>query len=124
MPRRPTGVCSTPGCPLTPEPGRERCPGHDARYRASVDSSRPSSRERGYDSRWEQTRAAYLEWQPTCERTDCDEPATDVDHIDGLGPLGPRGHDFDNLRALCHPHHSQRTAHDQPGGWAKRRSQA
>jgi len=43
--------------------------------------------------------------------------ATDVDHIDGLGPNGPRGHDWSNLRALCHSHHSQRTARDQPGGW-------
>lgn len=43
--------------------------------------------------------------------------ASDVDHIDGLGPLGPRGHDPDNLRSMCHPCHSKRTAADQPGGW-------
>lgn len=78
---------------------------------------RPSARERGYDSRWERTRAAYLARHPTCEVSGCDERATDVDHIDGLGPLAPRGHDHDNLRALCHPHHSQRTARDQRGGW-------
>ena len=47
----------------------------------------------------------------------CDAPATDVDHIDGLGPQGPAGHDPANLRGYCHPHHSARTARDQPGGW-------
>jgi hypothetical protein len=45
--------------------------------------------------------------------------ATDVDHIDGRGPKGPRGHDWSNLRALCHSHHSKRTARDQPGGFSK-----
>jgi ribose 1,5-bisphosphokinase PhnN len=48
----------------------------------------------------------------------CVAKATDVDHIDGEGPLGPRGHDWTNLRALCHSHHSKRTARDQPGGFS------
>lgn len=61
---------------------------------------------------------AYLLAHPICEDpVGCIEPATDVDHIDGLGPNGPRGHDWDNLRSSCHSHHSKRTARDQPGGW-------
>src|SRR5690606_31657492 len=36
----------------------------------------------------------------------CDQPATDVDHIGD-----PADHSLDNLRALCSPHHSKRTAH-------------
>lgn len=36
--------------------------------------------------------------------------ATEVDHIDGLGPLGPRGFDPDNLQAMSHRHHSRKTA--------------
>jgi 5-methylcytosine-specific restriction protein A len=36
-------------------------------------------------------------------------PATEVDHKDGLGPNGPRGHDLDNLRSLCKSCHSRKT---------------
>lgn len=86
----------------------------------AADAKRPTARQRGYDSKWERTRKRKLALDPICQRTDCDQPATDVDHIDGLGPNGPAGHDLDNLRSLCHPHHSQRTASDQPGGWHRR----
>lgn len=47
-------------------------------------------------------------------------PATEVDHVDGLGPLGPRGHDWSNLRALTKRCHSRVTARNQPGGWNAR----
>ncbi|MFX4294091.1 HNH endonuclease [Streptomyces bohaiensis] len=46
--------------------------------------------------------------------------AGEVDHIDGLGPLGPRGHDPTNLRSMTKQHHSRATARAQPGGWADR----
>ncbi|MEU1945275.1 hypothetical protein ABZ554_23285 [Streptomyces sp. NPDC020125] len=45
-----------------------------------------------------------------------------VDHVDGLGPLGPRGHDWANLRAMTKAHHSRETAKAQPGGWNDRTS--
>jgi hypothetical protein len=44
-----------------------------------------------------------------------------VDHIDGLGPLGPLGHDPTNLRSMTKGHHDKRTARDQPGGWNRKR---
>lgn len=81
---------------------------------------RPSAARRGYNARWQRTRARTLSERATCEHEGCDLPATDVHHLDGLGPQGPRGHDPANLQALCHPHHSQVTAREQPGGWAKR----
>lgn len=73
---------------------------------------RPTTAERGYGARWRRTRKAKLAQQPLCE--DCAErgeamPATEVDHVDGLGPNGPRGHDLDNLRSLCKPCHSRKT---------------
>lgn len=37
----------------------------------------------------------------------CGQPATDVDHIDRLGP-----HDPTNLRSLCHHCHALRTSAD------------
>ena len=62
-------------------------------------------------------RAAFLAAHPFCCVQGCGELAAEVDHIDGLGPRGPRGYDPANLRAMCKSHHSQRTARDQPGGW-------
>jgi 5-methylcytosine-specific restriction enzyme A len=88
----------------------------DHKHRAR--DTRPSARQRGYDSRWEATRSAYLSAFPICQHRDgCIEPATQVHHLDGQGPKGERGHDWSNLQGLCGPHHSQTTATDQPGGW-------
>jgi hypothetical protein len=81
---------------------------------------RPTATQRGYDGRWRRTRARVLRDRPLCECDDClllpavrRPKATDVDHIDGKGPLGPRGHDPTNLRPMAHSHHSKRTARDQ-----------
>ncbi|MFD0033708.1 HNH endonuclease signature motif containing protein [Streptomyces sp. NPDC127172] len=88
-----------------------------------------SASQKGYDSRWERTRRAFLKEHPYCECSECLEipeplrPAAQVvDHIDGLGPLGPRGHDWTNLRAMTKQHHDQHTARTQPGGWNDRES--
>ena len=104
-------ACNTPGCPNLIPRGQRRCPDH-------AKDTRPSPTRRGYGQRWQNTRAAFLRFHPACDEPGCTLPATDVDHIDGLGPGGPRGHDWTNLRGYCHAHHSQRTARDQPGGWA------
>lgn len=110
-------VCNIPGCGTLAETGN-RCPQH-----APVD--RRGSR--GYSTAaWQRARAAYLAEHPYCEHTDydgylrihihCDDPATEVDHIDGLGPRSPRGTDPTNLKAYCHRHHSRRTGRDHPPG--------
>lgn len=105
-------MCSRPGCPNLVDAGR--CADHER----TDDARRGSSRARGYNSRWERTRAKHLTNSPLC--TECGVIGSVVDHIDGLGPLGPRGHDHDNLRTLCKPCHDRRTARDQPGGWNRR----
>lgn len=107
MARAPT-VCTTPGCPKRTQGGK--CP--DCRK-----DTRPSAAKRGYDHKWRRTRGRYLQLHPTCEHAGCAEQATDVHHKDGKGPQGPSGHQHHNLLALCHTHHSQRTAREQPGGW-------
>ncbi len=108
-------VCSVPGCPeLTP--GGGRCPG--CTQKAS--RARPSARGKGnYDGKWMRTRLAYLAANPLCECEECAalpsvmRPwATEVDHIDGLGPRGPRGHDWSNLQSMTHAHHSRKTARE------------
>jgi 5-methylcytosine-specific restriction protein A len=98
-------VCTQPGCPTLVLSGR--CDEHG---RTSI--RRPSPRSLGYDARWERTRTAYLVEHPGCEWQEeaCGAAAKHVDHKDGQGPLGPRGHDWDNLQSLCHSHHSRKTA--------------
>lgn len=80
---------------------------------------RPSAHARGYDLKWRRIRASYLRRHPVCEEPGCGAPAVDVDHIDGRGPLGDNTDA--NLRALCKPHHSRKTAM-QDGGFGKRES--
>ncbi|QXJ19633.1 HNH endonuclease [Actinomadura graeca] len=109
MPYRPRPYCSTPGC------GSRVTAGRCADCQARAERWRGSSAERGYDARWFTVRNRFLRANPWCGR--CGELAVEVDHIDGLGPRGPRGYDPGNLRSLCKPCHSARTARDQPGGW-------
>lgn len=62
--------------------GGEACPcerRRSAERKARADAQRPSARERGYDTKWDRERAAYLAANPGCRR--CPSPATVVDHI-------------------------------------------
>jgi 5-methylcytosine-specific restriction protein A len=65
-----------------------------------------------------------------CECEECEaqpeawrQIAKEVDHIDGLGPSGPRGFDWTNLQALSKSHHSRKTA-SQDGGFGNRKKRA
>jgi 5-methylcytosine-specific restriction protein A len=80
--------------------------------------SRPNSRERGYSTRWDSLSRAFLRRYPNC--FDCGTKADVVDHIDGLGPTGPRGFDWSNLQSLCRACHGRKTVrHDGGfGRWA------
>ena len=95
--------------------------------RRERDARRPNANHRGYDVRWQATRRAYLKAHPLCECDECaalpqwNRPeATDVDHIDGQGTKGARGHDWSNLQALTHAHHARKTA-TQDGGFGRQR---
>lgn len=104
--------CAEPGCPNLTD--TTRCTTHHKAKRKASDRKRPNARRRGYGHRWQQTRARALTYMPTCQ---CGEPATDVHHLDGQGPNGPRGHDMLNLQTMCHSCHSKTTATAQPGGF-------
>lgn len=119
MTRRP---CSgSPICPNLVEGGGP-CEDH-ARAR---EQARGSSYQRGYNAEWVRTRNRYLkslrgndpEGLARCEECGLteDEEPLEVDHIDGLGPLGPRGHDLTNLQALCRSDHQRKTAHQTNTG--------
>ena len=105
-------VCATSGCPELTE--GTYCDTHRKQKRKASDAKRPNARQRGYGVKWQRTRSLMLTLCPTCQ---CGEQATEVHHIDGLGPNGPRGHDYFNLEPLCKSCHSKRTATNQPGGF-------
>lgn len=111
MARKALQVCPTPGCPTLTTSGR--CPSCQTEARAA----RPSSHSHGYNAAWSKASTAYLENHPYCECLECSalpplqrDLATEVDHIDGLGPLGPRGYDPSNWQAMSKRHHSRKTA--------------
>jgi 5-methylcytosine-specific restriction protein A len=109
-------VCAEPGCPTLTK--QTRCERHRKAKRRQEDKRRPNARQRGYDERWQRTRAAFIATHPICQWPDgCLAPATDVHHLDGQGPNGDKGHDWANLQGLCHKHHSTTTARAQPGGF-------
>jgi hypothetical protein len=63
------------------------------------------------DRNWRMTRARYLRTHEQCEQDGCDARATDVHHIVDRADGGSSR--FENLEALCHPHHSRITAQRQ-----------
>jgi len=67
------------------------------------------------DARWKRVRRRKLAEQPGCQR--CDQPATDVHHIDGRGLAGPEGYAIENTESLCHSCHSKHTNATTYGGW-------
>ena len=78
---------------------------------------RPSAASRGYGSRWKRLRIIYLKRHPICENPFGYDhhvvPATDIDHIISRRNGGPDS--FQNLQALCHSCHSQKTRLEQTG---------
>jgi 5-methylcytosine-specific restriction protein A len=76
----------------------------DAERRARHDATRPSARARGYDSKWDRERAAYLAVHTTCVR--CGAPSTIVNHI--VPHRGDRSLFWrrSNWEAVCTPCHS------------------
>lgn len=117
MPYSPLSLCLEPGCVALVQSGR--CTEHQREHRRAA---RPSAAARGYDDRWRKFRAEYLRAHPLCSSPSCQAlpfyirpEATDVDHLDGAGPLGPRGYDPANLQALCHSCHSRKTATENGG---------
>jgi len=115
MPYSPLSLCTTPGCGALVQSGK--CDAHRKQARKESDAQRPHASARGYDHKWRAFRASFLSRHRECEGPRCmalpwwQRPdATDVDHVDGKGPLGPRGYDESNLMALCHACHSHITA--------------
>ena len=134
MPTAALRPCNHPPCPEKVVSGA--CPKH----RTQDSRNRVSSTKRGYDSRWERYRRAFLNQRcecsepplATCERCHgsgianawCEEckaagylvRATDVDHVI---PWADHPHlrlCVEDFQGLCATHHSQKTIAEQYGG--------
>ncbi|MGW7261772.1 HNH endonuclease signature motif containing protein [Streptomyces sp. NPDC054834] len=72
--------------------------------------------------KWEKVRRAYLAANPYCECEECMRlpallrpDAIEVDHKDGLGLLGPKAFEWDNLQSMTKSHHARKTAGESFG---------
>lgn len=113
VPEKPPHGCASPGCPELVR-GAPRCPAHTRALRAEAASLRPSAARRGYDATWRMIRLAHLRREPLCRfcaARGLVTAASEVDHIVALADGGT--HAASNLRSLCKPCHSRRTARDQ-----------
>lgn len=92
-------------------------PRADAPTFAAPGDARPSAARRGYDRKWRMIRAGFLKAHPRCEM--CGAAASEADHRTPLAAGGT--HAWANLRALCKPCHSRKTAREDGGfGHAKK----
>ena len=81
------------------------------------DRARGSARQRGYDRDWERLRADVLATRRVCEVPGCGSTdRLNVDHIQSIRFAPQLRLERSNLRVICHPCHSARTARDQGFG--------
>lgn len=113
--------CVRAGCGNQAEAGRSKCAG----CAAEAEVRNQGRAWRDYGTEWQRIRKAFIEKHPNCSIDDCPKPTKDVDHVVSLRDLWHRGpaayarrHEESNLRALCHEHHSSRTAIEQ-SGWGR-----
>ncbi|MBD8650810.1 HNH endonuclease [Rhizobium sp. CFBP 13726] len=102
-------------------PKGAKCPHEQARVvptQKRNDEVRGTPESRGYDKDWWRLRHAFLKAHPTC--CVCGAKATHVDHIKSIREAPHLRLAEGNLRAMCGPCHSRRTARDQSQAWGKR----
>ena len=90
------------------------------RERGLIDTKdyRPTASARGYNSRWNRARTAYLHENPlcvACMKEGRTEPATTVDHIKPHKGDSELFWDVNNWQPLCTTCHNQKTAREDGG---------
>lgn len=112
MPQRVPRVC---GCGKVVAAGT-RCPcqvKHHAEAKARHDKRRQSARARGYDTKWDVARKAFLAKHPACAM--CGGPANVVDHITPHRGDMKLFWDSSNWQPLCQHHHATRKQRQERG---------
>lgn len=108
-------------CPCgfsVPKGQRCACQQQRAKQRQQADDAkRGNSAARGYDADWSKLRFRYLHRHPSC--VVCGAPATHVDHIQSVRETPHLRLVESNLRSMCGPCHSRRTARDQSQNWGR-----
>ena len=104
MPNAPKRPCREPGCPNLSD--GVYCPEHRRAY------ARDSAHARGYDTRWQRTRAQFLRVHPLCAECYRDGRVTAASVVDHIVPH--RGDarlfwDPDNLQPMCKVCHDRKT---------------
>ena len=115
MPSKAPSACRRHGCAGLVRDGVCSVCGDLRRQTAAEhDERRGSSRERGYDGRWERVRLMHLASEPLCRmcaRRGRFTPAVLVDHITPIND-GGKVLDDGNLQSLCRACHDSKTADD------------
>jgi 5-methylcytosine-specific restriction endonuclease McrA len=83
------------------------------------DAARGTAAERGYDKEWSVLRFRFLHHNPDC--VVCGAKASHVDHIKSVREAPNLRLEWSNLRSMCGPCHSRRTARDQSQAWGRKR---
>ena len=108
----------------------------DHERKARHDARRPSARERGYTSKWEQARLEFLRQHPKCAHPGCTEPSSVVDHITPhkgdaqavlaakqlAGPVRPPSQQHQAIKGppqCVRPRNTHTTARPRPHAWAE-----
>lgn len=112
MPYASPHVCPAPGCRRL-APRGQRCEQHQA----AMDQAREVAQGFYHTPAWRRLRAAHLRAFPTCVA--CGGPARVVDHVVSRSQAPDRALDPSNLRSMCNPCHSSRTA-STDGRWGDR----
>jgi len=110
-------VCSVGGCNNTTQ-GRY-CSSHTKLRHKDYDSKRPTSRQRGYDSKWEKLRNLVRREEPLCRECSKHGRIRSTEHIDHIIPVATR-EDLrlvrENLQGLCSACHVAKTKADTKAG--------
>lgn len=83
-----------------------------------LDTARPSSRQRGYTTRWDKARLAYLKAHPLCMRCLQAGDYTAAEVVDHVVPhRGDQGlfWDVSNWQSLCTLCHNRKTSKEDGG---------
>lgn len=81
-----------------------------------TDAQRPSAARRGYDATWRRLRLVKLAMNPLCEECLLHGQTVAAREVDHIMPLADGGtNEVVNLRSLCKPCHSRKTAAQSNG---------